>query len=57
MIIWSNDFGYGPIDAARAANKYQAKKLAPWASRVATTSDGWIAFESIQDYQTWKKQK
>lgn len=34
-----------------------AYKRAPWASRVMKVCGGFIAFESIADYQTAKNQK
>jgi len=34
-----------------------AKRLAPWAARIAKVEGGYLAFESIEDYQTWTKQK
>ena len=42
------------IEAKTAA---QARKLAPWAAIVAKVEGGYIAFESVQDYTTWKNQK
>lgn len=34
-----------------------AKKAAPWAEKIVKVEGGYHAFESIQDYETWKKQK
>lgn len=42
------------IHAATAA---QARKLAPWAAKVAKVDGGYMAFESVADYATWKAQK
>lgn len=42
------------IEAKTAA---EAKKLAPWADKVVKVEGGYIAFESIADYKTWKNQK
>ncbi len=35
----------------------QARKLAPWAAKVIKVSGGYMAFESVSDYETWKRQK
>jgi hypothetical protein len=37
--------------------RYQAVKDCPWASRTAKVTDGYICFESIDDYKIWKNQK
>ena len=33
----------------------QAKDLAPWAAIVAKGGGGYIAFESVEDYEAWRK--
>ena len=35
----------------------QARLLAPWAAKIVKVDGGYIAFESVSDYQTWRKQK
>jgi hypothetical protein len=35
----------------------QARKLAPWAARVAKVCGGYKCFESVQDWATWKNQR
>jgi len=35
----------------------EARKLAPWAAKVAKVDGGYMAFESLADYATWKAQK
>lgn len=35
----------------------EARKLAPWASKVARVEGGYMAWESLSDYETWRKQK
>lgn len=35
----------------------EAAKLAPWAAKIVKVSGGYMAFESIADFETWKKQK
>lgn len=34
-----------------------AKKACPWAGIIAKVVGGFIAFESEDDYRTWKNQK
>jgi len=34
-----------------------AKRLAPWAAVLARVAGGYMAFESINDYRTWRNQK
>ena len=34
-----------------------AKKAAPWATVIAKAEGGYHAFESLNDYLTWKAQK
>lgn len=41
----------------QAKSLQAAKKLAPWAAKVVKVEGGFMAFESIQDYKTWKNQK
>lgn len=36
---------------------HTAAKRMPWACKIAKVSNGFIGFESIADYRTWKKQK
>ena len=33
-----------------------AKRRAPWAVKLAKVCGGWIAFESLADYETWRRQ-
>lgn len=37
--------------------RYQAKKKCLWASRIVKVTGGYLCFESITDYETWKAQK
>ena len=37
-------------------SRYQAKKACPWSSRTAKVYGGFICFESVTDYKTWKNQ-
>jgi hypothetical protein len=34
----------------------QAEDLAPWAAIIVPVEGGWMAFESMSDYETWSKQ-
>lgn len=34
-----------------------ARKEMPWASVIARTDDGFVGFESVNDYRIWKGQK
>jgi len=40
-----------------ASSAKQARKLAPWAAKIVKVEGGYMAFESVSDYQTWRKQK
>ena len=31
----------------------QAEQLAPWAAKIVEVDGGYMAFESITDYETW----
>ena len=35
----------------------EALKEAPWAAKIIKVVGGYMAFESLQDYETWKNQK
>lgn len=37
--------------------RHQALKECPWSSRVAKVNGGYMCFESISDYYTWRNQK
>jgi hypothetical protein len=34
-----------------------AVRRAPWAAKIAKVYGGYMAFESVTDYRTWKNQK
>lgn len=40
-----------------AKTKKQAEKKAPWACRIVKVEGGYHAFESIEDYETWRRQR
>lgn len=35
----------------------EARQLAPWAAVVRKVCGGYMAWESVEDYRTWKSQK
>lgn len=35
----------------------EAKGRAPWAAVIVKVEGGYMAFESVQDYETWRRQK
>ena len=35
----------------------EAKRACPWAAKIAKVYCGFICFESVDDYKTWKNQK
>lgn len=35
----------------------EARKMAPWAAKVAKVDGGYMAFESVADYETFKRQR
>lgn len=37
--------------------KTDALKECPWANKIVKVDGGYRAFESIEDYKTWKNQK
>lgn len=41
----------------KADSRYAAKKLAPWAAVIAKVEGGFLAFESVTDYDVWKRQR
>ena len=34
----------------------EAEGVAPWACKIVEVEDGWLAFESADDYYTWGRQ-
>lgn len=36
-----------------ATSAAAARRLAPWATKVAKVSGGYLAFESVSDFETW----
>ena len=38
-------------------SRYFVARYCPWAAKVAKVCGGYIAFESLDDYQIWKKQR
>lgn len=42
------------VEAKRAS---EARRKAPWAAVVAKVVGGYIAFESVVEYETWRRQR
>ena len=40
-----------------ASSWREAVRLAPWAAKFARVEGGYMAFESLGDYQVWRGQK
>lgn len=34
-----------------------ARKAAPWAAKVVKVTGGYVAFESVDDYERWRNQR
>ena len=45
------------IEFTQVETRYRARKECPWASVITKVVDGYMCFESRDDYNTWKKQK
>ena len=41
----------------QVANRKQATARAPWAAKIVKVEGGYMAFESIAEWQTWMNQK
>lgn len=39
------------------ASRSTAKRRCPWAAVIAKVEGGYHAFESVTDYETWRRQK
>ena len=38
-------------------SKKEAEFMCPWACKIIKTEGGYLCFESLEDYYTWKDQK
>ena len=38
-------------------SRNKAKKACPWSTTIAKVCGGFMCFESVDDYKTWKNQK
>lgn len=45
------------IETSAAKTRKIAVKQMPWAAKVVKVDGGYKGFESVDDYQTWKRQK
>lgn len=39
-----------------AETEQEALEQAPWAAKIVKVDGGWLAFESVADYETWQRQ-
>jgi hypothetical protein len=39
-----------------AGSMEQAQEIAPWAAEIVEVEGGYMAFESVADYETWNRQ-
>lgn len=44
------------VELIEATRKDRAAKAAPWATIIVKVQGGYMAFESITDYEIWRKQ-
>lgn len=35
----------------------EAEAACPWAARIVDVEGGWMCFESVADYETWRRQQ
>lgn len=49
------DAGGGDVEFYPVKSYVTAKKRAPWAKRVAVVDGGFLAFESVVDYNKWRE--
>ena len=48
----------GQVDGVECyANVKAVKAEATWAAKIVKVDGGWLAFESVADYNTWRQQK
>ncbi|WP_163056815.1 hypothetical protein [Acidithiobacillus ferrooxidans] len=40
-----------------SVSRYFVQRQCPWATKVVKVSGGYKAFESIEDWKVWKKQR
>jgi hypothetical protein len=40
-----------------AKNRKEATRKAPWAVAIIKVAGGYMAFASVREYETWKRQK
>ena len=41
----------------QTSSRKTAEAECPWAAKIVKVDGGYMAFESIADYQTWRRQK
>ena len=45
------------VEFIEAKERKEAEKKCPWASIIKKVIDGFMCFESIDDFKTWNNQK
>ena len=45
------------VEFVETKSRYMAAKQCIWASKITKVVDGYMCFESITDFETWKNQK
>jgi hypothetical protein len=45
------------IKLLELTSRNAAKNAAPWAAKIAKVCGGYMAFESVTDWEIWKNQK
>jgi hypothetical protein len=43
-------------EMVEARSVYDAHELCPWAAIIISVDNGWMCFESVDDYNTWAMQ-
>lgn len=44
------------MEIARCKHKFQAYRKCTWAKKVTKVNDGWLCFESQEEFDNWKKE-
>ena len=45
------------IEVVCCKSRSTAARHCPWAAEIVKVYEGWIAFESTSDWETWKNQR
>ena len=44
------------VELVVTLNRNEAAEKCPWAAKIVAVDHGFLCFESIQDYDTWRNQ-